>query len=164
MYSNRKLSLIALIVFLCAGTVFAIEEREGFSKAFDVSPGTYPILTVPSGKTFVLLQINSDMAQFSIKADSNIVIIGEAIIASYATGGADKLSHDFPDRCVVFEQGQVLELDNPTYTISIQIVGYFYNCNCPSTPVADLNKDCKVNFADLAIMASKWLTDNTILS
>jgi len=157
----RNLMMILLVVVF-ANTAYAVEEREGFSKVFDESAiGTHPILTVPTGKTFVLLQINSSKTLFNIQADSNDVIIGRSILQQPTTGSPGHISHNFPDRCVVFEQGQVLEVEALSST-TVQIVGYFYNCNCPSIPVADLNKDCKVNFADLAIMASNWLTDNTV--
>jgi len=32
--------------------------------------------------------------------------------------------------------------------------------NCPARPVGDLDNDCKVTFADLAIFAADWLTCN----
>ena len=66
MYFIRKLPLFALIVICLANTAFAVEEREGFYKSLNVDSGTYPILTVPSGKTFVLLQINASNPQFNI--------------------------------------------------------------------------------------------------
>ena len=151
--------MITLLIAILASFAYGVEEREGFSKLFDVpsSGGIYPMLTVPSGKTFVLLQINAANYVFNIKANSNIVITGEPLIKH-----AYETTHNYPDRCVVFEQGDVLELET-TQTNIIQVVGYFYNCNCPSIPVADLNKDCKVNLFDFAIMASKWLTDNSVI-
>jgi hypothetical protein len=32
--------------------------------------------------------------------------------------------------------------------------------NCPHHPTGDLNKDCKVTFADLALLAANWLDCN----
>lgn len=37
--------MIILLVVVFANTVYAIEEREGFSKALDVADGNYPILS-----------------------------------------------------------------------------------------------------------------------
>lgn len=157
----KKMITILLIVVL-ANTVYAIEEREGVSKVIEVTvAGTYPILTVPVGKTFVLLQINSSKNSFNIQADSNDVILGRSILQQPTTGSPGHLSHNYPDRCMVFEQGQVLELELWD-AMKIQIVGYFYNLECSSVLVADINNDCKVDFNDFAIMASEWLTDNTV--
>lgn len=153
---KRQLNVLLLYLLSASAPLFAIEEREGFFKQFsEPVAGVYPILTVPEGKKFVLLQINAYNSGFCIIADSKIVIDGQALFSTVA-----RASHDYPDRCVVFESGQVLELSKPAGGY-YQIVGYFYNCNCPSIPLADLNKDCKVNFSDLTIMASMWLVDNS---
>ena len=36
--------------------------------------------------------------------------------------------------------------------------GTFSIAKCPVKPTADLNGDCRVDFADLAILAGEWLT------
>jgi hypothetical protein len=99
-----------------------ISGREGFSKLFNVTAGTYPILTVSSEKTFVLMQISANTNNFNIKADSVIEIMSDTI-TNYTSGN---VFNDFPDRCVIFEQGQVLELE-ALGNCRVQIVGYFYD-------------------------------------
>jgi len=163
MSNKSKITLLVLAVLCLSCSVFAIEEREGFSKLIEVTEHVEDIhfLTVPEGKKFVLLQIGSNSDDLEITADSTVVINSNAILIERTSSHAGIMSHNYPDRCVVFESGQVLAIKDIWPGALIQIVGYFYNCNCPSPPLSDLNKDCKVNFSDLAIMASEWLLDNT---
>lgn len=155
--NNRIRCLVACLLYMSV-PLFAVEEREGFSKLlFSVQMGDHPrILTVPEGKRFVLLQINAEYNNFYINVDGGAVIKGNTLLQT------DEYTHDFPDRCVVFEPGQELTFSALVDNKSYQIVGYFYNCNCSSLPLADINKDCKVDFGDLAIIATEWLTDNTV--
>ena len=164
---KSKLFLIMLSVVMFASTAFGIEEREGFIK--QLSTNDPNVITVPAGKEFVILQIltRHPGAAWDLKID-NVQFLNQDIfgyIFLVNTGGygvAANFNVTFPDRCVTVKQGKTLSFEGVGATITI--IGYLYDCNCPAIPLADLNKDCKVNMADLAILASQWLTDNTISS
>ena len=164
----KKAFLLSIAVLFCiSAPLFAVEEREGFYKMVTMPAFTGPtditVLTVPAGKRFVLLQILGDSwAIESIKIDEEVVL-PERLLNTVSVGSRP---HNFPDRCFVLEEGQSLILTKTDTTDSspdsyFSFVGYFYNCDCTSLPLADLDKDCKVNFSDLALMASEWLVDNT---
>jgi hypothetical protein len=163
-----KKYLIAIFTLILPISVWALDEREGYSAVFEVNqPMT--IFTVPQGKRFVLLQLNSHYDNYGVhgqciilKADERIIVDGKTLFFLY--GSFAILNHDFPDRCVTVNAGEALNLTlhdncNSEITPVINIVGYFYNVICISPPVSDLNKDCKVDFTDLAILASEWLND-----
>jgi len=160
----KKISILALYLLCISTPLFGIEEREGFYKQL-YEPAT--VLTVPAGKKFVIMQLltRESVHDWNLKVD-DIVIFNNKIFGRERTTNASGLAIvanfdiTFPDRCVTIEQGKTLVYES-SYNIYLTIVGYFYNCNCPSIPVADLNKDCKVDVLDLAIMASEWLIDNT---
>jgi hypothetical protein len=54
----------------------------------------------------------------------------------------------------VFEDGTFEVIYEPTRVI---LTHYVSEPRCPAFPMADLNKDCKVNLADFSVMAEQWL-------
>ena len=59
----KKAFLLSIAVLVCiSAPLFAVEEREGFYKMITMfgqsAPTDIPIVTVPAGKRFVLLQIH----------------------------------------------------------------------------------------------------------
>jgi hypothetical protein len=124
---------------------------------------TGDVLTVPAGKRFVIMQMLTREPRGSGGWNLNIndqPFLNQDIFGSgYQMGGQYEIT--FPDRCVVVEPGRTLSFEVVYASVSITVVGYFYNFYCDSYPLSDLNKDCRVDLTDLAIMASEWLTDNT---
>lgn len=163
-----KKYLIILFILALPISAWAIDEREGFCKLIVIiGEDPVPVLTVPEGKCFVLLQLNANGQWFKIKVNGTNIIDGKLIISpANANGSTDVLSHDFPDRCVIVNSGETLTVEDSfpsgTWNVNLNIIGYFYNCNCVSLPVGDLTKDCKVDFADLAVLASEWLKDGNV--
>lgn len=171
-----KQSLTILFVCLLTSVALAVEEREGYCKPFVVPPDSnVTILTVPDGNNFVLLKLHASHGEdahelsWSLKVDGNPLfddyfnVIGTRPRETVITE-VHHTMHDFPDRCVVVKCGQTLEAVNSSDSKSLHItlIGYFYDASCSSPPVSDLNKDCKVNFADLAVLTREWLQDGHI--
>ena len=155
---NKKFLLSAILTLCFIANANAIDEREGFVRQL---AGSGDVFTVPNGKRFVLLQVfNQDyLGRWELQVD------GKAILDYRIFGFNDEASPTmvgFPDRCVVVEPGETLYL----VTLygkwaNITLIGYFYNFHCGSYPLSDLNKDCKVDMGDLAILAGEWMKDNT---
>ena len=117
-----------------------INEREGFCQYFE-TPGdsNEVILTVPEGQRFVLLKLYClcDIGEdWSLTVDGSLLINGKSIIeVGYQTHNVDgiiyKFMHDFPDRCVVVNAGQTLEVvnshPNPSFKSKTTIIGYYYD-------------------------------------
>jgi hypothetical protein len=173
---EMKQSLTILFVCLLTSVSLAVEEREGYCKPFVVPPDSnVTILTVPDGNNFVLLKLHASHGDdtyelgWSLKVDGNPLfddyfnVIGSRPRDTGIKAPIHQTMHDFPDRCVVVKCGQTLEAVNSnSHSWNITIIGYFYDARCSSPPVSDLNKDCKVNFADLAILVKEWLQDGYI--
>jgi len=161
---RNKVNLVAAVIVLLFlnPLTYALDEREGFIKQLDT---TSDVLTVPQGKRFVILKVltRDPFYEWSLKINDSLFlnqnIFGHAQVAN--TGLAANFDVTFPDRCVTVEQGQTLSFQKIWDGVSITIIGYLYNFYCDSYPLSDLNKDCKVDLADMAIMASEWLKDNT---
>jgi hypothetical protein len=157
---NRAFLVVATL--LCLSSVaYALDEREGFVRQLEASSD---VLVVPQGKRLVILQIltRDPYYEWNLEVDGNPFlnhnIFGYRNITN--TGLAANLDVTFPDRCVTVEQGQTLSFADAWEGASVTIIGYLYNFYCESYPLSDLNKDCKVDLADMAIMASEWLKDN----
>ncbi len=111
-----------------------ILEREGFCRKFDISAsGTSDIITVPAGKRFVLLRLNSthiSNGKWEMQCDTfhfdNIITLFQR---NDAGGGTDyRYVTDFPDRCLVINSEDSLSVTNTsTNNLSITITGYFFN-------------------------------------
>ncbi|MHC4397235.1 MAG: hypothetical protein ACYS1A_16480 [Planctomycetota bacterium] len=167
-----KQSLTILIVCLLTSVALAVEEREGYCKPFVVPPDSNEtILTVPDGNNFVLLKLHASHETrayefWSLQVDGNPLLDDYFSVVSYTSsiGYQHQATHDFPDRCVVVKCGETLKAVNLNNSVPLYItlIGYFYDATCISPPVSDLNKDCKVNFADLAVLAKEWLKDGHI--
>ena len=171
-----KQLLLILFVCLLTSTALAVEEREGYCKPFVVPPDSnVTILTVPDGNNFVLLKLHASHQDYpndccwSLKVDGNPLFDDYFKVVGTRPGSSSYMpivnaTHDFPDRCVVVKCSQTLEAvnSNPSTALHITLIGYFYDATCVSPPVSDLNKDCKVNFADLALLAQEWLQDGHI--
>jgi hypothetical protein len=114
----------------------SVSGREGYCATVENRGGAYPatnVLTVPTGKRFVLLRIYVKNKQdplydnaWEVYANSRLLLEGR--IVDSAEG---KLVFDFPDCCVAVESGETLKLDN-THTdnsnyVQMTIMGYYYN-------------------------------------
>jgi len=172
-----KKSVTILLICLLTSVGLAVEEREGYCKPFVVPPDSNAtIVVVPDGKNFVLLKLHVSRGSSAIALDWSLVVNGNPLFDDYfsvigtrpsGTSGAltsiQQTMHDFPDRCVVVKSNQTLEAinSNEFRPLNITLIGYFYEVRC-SRFLSDLNKDCKVNFADLAIFAREWLQDGAL--
>lgn len=169
-----KQLLTILFVCLLTSTALAVEEREGYCKPFVVPPDSnVTIMTVTDGNNFVLLKLHGILDNipstlgWSLEVDGNPLfddyfnLVGSRPGSASAYTSIYDTTHEFPDRCVVVKCGQTLKAVNShsSDSLHITVIGYFYDATCVSPPVSDLNKDCKVNFADLALLAEEWLHD-----
>jgi len=166
---QRKNLIISVLFFCSLSFAFGLEEREGFFKQLS-SPGgelfTETVLTVPQGKTFVILQMlcRDPDERWELKIDDEVIfnhnIFGwDAVISSNGNAIAANFDITFPDRCVTVAEGKALVFETDQYCPGLTIIGYFYDTgDCPQS---DLTGDCKVNLKDLAIMASEWLEGET---
>jgi hypothetical protein len=110
--------------------VTSVSQREGYIGHFDVpAESNVPCLPndgiVPTGKQFVLLKLVLHSSYLHlIKNDS--FLTG----APYTVNCIDqeKTFMDFPDRCVVVNEGESLGIENPSgSTRMAMIVGYFHS-------------------------------------
>lgn len=163
---SKSILVAAVVTLSCFGPAYALDERQGFVMQLN---DTSDVLTVPQGKRFVILQIltRSPHYRWNLNIDGD-PFLNEKIFGliphdgSYSNSGiAANFDVTFPDRCVTVEHGQALSFEEIWPEASITIIGYLYNFHCDSYPLSDLNKDCKVDLADMAILASEWLKDNT---
>ncbi|MHC4132477.1 MAG: hypothetical protein ACYSSP_10575 [Planctomycetota bacterium] len=173
-----KQSLTILFVCLLTSVALAVEEREGYCKPFVVpADSNVTIFTVPDGNNFVLLKLHASHESKGYEFGWSLNVDGNPLFDDYFntigthpkgdTGlyqAIHQTMHDFPDRCVVVKCGETLKAVNlsGSHPLTITIIGYFYDATCVSPLVSDLNKDCKVNFADFALMAQEWLKDGHI--
>ncbi len=105
-----------------------VSEREGVFENIDIGDGQQePFLTVPDGKRFVLLKLMMPDYRLHLMVDDEAYIHGYYF--KYTLPAAMYGTYvDFPDRCIVFDAGQVLEGYNYSGdTLSMAIVGYFYD-------------------------------------
>ncbi len=108
-----------------------INEREGYCKCLEVpAQTTETILTVPTGKRFVLLKLQakcSNPYSWTLTVDDNILFDGNI----YYRGDKDSLGYwdDFPDRCVVLNEGEVLKAvcTSTSFPLMVVLIGYFYD-------------------------------------
>ncbi len=170
-----KKYVITMFILIWPISVWALDEREGYSAVFDINQPQMTIFTVPEGKRFVLLQLNGEPTEalfIALKVNDRMIVDAKTLFHSGYNYSDLRYNHDFPDRCVIVNAGEILTVIHGSYEwdpypIKFQIVGYFYNVACVSPPVGDLNGDCKVDFNDFAVLASEWLKDgneNSVLS
>ena len=157
----RKIIIVSALLCISSLT-YALDERQGFVKHLNA---TADVITVPQGKRLVIMQILTRDAyyEWTLNVDGNL-FLNQDIFGFHKTintGIVADFDVTFPDRCVTVEQGQTLSFDETWDGAAITIIGYLYNFYCDSYPLSDLNKDCKVDLTDMAIMAAEWLTDNT---
>ena len=97
-------------------------EREGYISHIDTMPSSSTTLfVVPTGKKFVLLKMALGGWQMYLTKNGGFLTGGEYIVAM------DR-GIDFPDRCVVLNEGDSLGIVNPhTSELKVMIVGYFFD-------------------------------------
>ena len=115
----------------------SVLQREGFCKTLNVTSGTTPVLTVPAGKRFVLLKLYAYYDVISLSwslmvndsttlFDGNIVRAGSEMVMTWEY--IQQFIHDFPDRCVVVDGNDTLNVFNfGGSTLHITIIGYYYD-------------------------------------
>lgn len=116
-----------------------IEQREGYCQYFKMtSDSNEVVLTVPTGKRFVLLKLYTykergfDTHRWSLLADENMLLNGHTVYASYYDSFRDPAwtmsgVQNLPDRCVTAEEGETLTLVNGPSAMHATVIGYFYN-------------------------------------
>ncbi len=159
---KSKAIFVAIVLLSLSFRAYALDERQGFVKQLNADSD---VLTVPQGQRLVIMQIltRDPYFQWTLKVDGD-EFLNQDIFGynkTISTGIAATFDVTFPDRCVTVQQGQTLSFEETWEGASITIIGYLYNFYCDSYPLSDLNKDCKVDLTDMAIMAAEWLTDNT---
>ena len=102
----------------------SVSEREGYMKTVDIDPNSsYTFFTVPAGKQFVLLKLFVEQPMFLTSS-------GGLYIDWYTLPNTPLPSCiDFPDRCVVINGGEMVEVSNPdlVYAGKATVLGYFYD-------------------------------------
>jgi len=108
--------------------------KEGFCQYFHVPNDSNEVICiVPSGERFVLrkLYCTTRNTDWALNVDDNVLIDGH--INDFAWEKETNLTnyhyhsrfvHNFPDGCVVVEQGQTLQAVT-THAIDLTIIGYF---------------------------------------
>ncbi len=152
----RKFLFILTMICVLNDTVFSNEYfffnqtlTSGGSTMYP-SPKAYSILTIPPRHGLVLLQFTvSGHADCTYFYDDQILISPGPFT--------------FFDGSYVMEPNTTLNIiQKPRYTDNgnrpsesfVTVTGYYIS-DCP---ISDLNGDCQVNFMDLAILASEWLS------
>lgn len=122
-------------------------EREGYCRTFVLpADSNQTIFTVPEGKRFVLLRLNSGADQpffwhpmiesWNLTVDDELFLsdkIKHVETNPWQVNGYDIYKHvvDFPDRLVVVNAGETLGVTNTnteeSVKVSITIIGYFYD-------------------------------------
>jgi hypothetical protein len=121
-------SLDAIYNVMSPGTL----RKEGFAKYFDCPPATTTtILTVPSGKRFVLRKLWVIFEPLDWRIDGGSDLHFDAKIVTTASGGYKSYMLDFPDGCAVVEGPNNLTFTNNRASDNIPThwVGYF--CDVP---------------------------------
>lgn len=99
-----------------------IAEREGYIQSFEFESANSAetLLTVPTGKRFVLLKAAWTDQYDDLTVDDNL-FVDLYVFSTYLA--------DFPDRCVVVNANETLKLvkSGDTGTHRVCITGYFYD-------------------------------------
>jgi len=156
----KKLLLLSVMLSLSC-TVFA--QTEPFCQSYVVFGADVNAVAVPENKEFVLLKLYVDCIDglWQININNKMWLIGQHK-GSYQIAGS---SREFPEGSAVVGRGKniVLKKSTENQYMYYTIVGYFRNTNepvCLKYPDSDINKDCKVDMFDLALLASEWLECN----
>ncbi|GEM_PF-5633436 len=111
-----------------------ILEREGFCRKFELSASsTSDLLTVPAGKRFVLLRLNSTYisnGKWELECDTFHFDNTVTLFQRNDAGGSTDYRYvtDFPDRCLVVDSEDSLSVTNTsTNNLSVTITGYYFN-------------------------------------
>jgi hypothetical protein len=110
-----------------------VAEREGFCGHWHVGTGaTQNVMTVPAGKNFVLLKLTASTSEWNIiKTQWDLTLNDQPWISgqfSYFSTSEGRHTWDFPDRCVVAHEGDVVKFVNTTgYMMYPTVIGYFYD-------------------------------------
>jgi hypothetical protein len=149
----KKLFLL-LVMLSSASIVFA--QTESFCQSYVVYGADVNAIAVPQNKEFVLLKLYVDCidGDWQININDKMWLVGVHI----ATKNYVSSSRDFPEGSAVVKSGKniILKKSPQGQSLYYTLIGYFKNA-APKLP-ADLSGDGKVNFLDLAIFASQWLT------
>lgn len=127
----KKLSFILLVwvIMSVASPVMANKVREGFYEFFEIAPNSsQTILVAPEGKRFVLLKLytTTHYSNYNWQLTINgTLFIGGEIYINYSNQ-----VHDFPDKCVVVNSGEILKAENFAHSVSyntlrLVVIGYF---------------------------------------
>jgi hypothetical protein len=112
--------------------VTSISQREGYIGHFDVpADSNMPCLPndgiVPTGKQFVLLKLVLHHSDMKLTKNGSF-LTGASYTVNYTEGTTGKTFMDFPDRCVVVNEGESLRIVNPSGSPrKAMIVGYFHS-------------------------------------
>jgi len=155
--------LLFFTFLLLPTSCFANNYIDGYCQSFKVPQNANVIaMTVPAGKEFVLRKLHIDLLldKWEIQKDEVPWLFGVHSSNQYYTTSPTDL--DFPDGTAVVGSGQVLKLIKcpAGYDYYLTMIGYFRDVEnpvCQKHLDSDINKDCKVDFADFAILANEWL-------
>ena len=116
--------------------VIGVSQREGYIGHFDVFGGfNKTCFTVPTGKQFVLLNVNleyvcSTASPMYLTVDGNFFTGGSYFRSYYQSYAIPEYYYaDFPDRCVVVNANETLRVvnDSGSGPYKALIVGYFHD-------------------------------------
>jgi hypothetical protein len=105
-----------------------VSEREGYCQSFEVDANsTLTLLTVPTGKRLVFLNLNNNGSPYNLRLTVNdTLFIDLGGLGWYPS--APGLYKDFPDRCVIVDEGATLKCINTYFSsLKVTIIGYFYD-------------------------------------
>jgi hypothetical protein len=104
-----------------------ISQREDYCQYIQFDTASHNILTVPTGKRFVVLRLYAQMTDdphaWKLTVNGDTLIDGKVSWDS-------TFVHDFPDRCVVVEEGETLVGTNTNpygHPLNLHLIGYFYD-------------------------------------
>ncbi|HUT29488.1 MAG TPA: hypothetical protein VMX13_06835 [Sedimentisphaerales bacterium] len=105
----------------------SILQRDGYCTYRNCGTGTTTILTVPTGRRFVLrkLWVRSSAAGWTISGGPNCDL--NSTLINTNNGEVRDYMWDFPDGCVVVGGGYSLTFNNPAGGIDTIFIGYFYD-------------------------------------
>lgn len=127
------------------------DQRDGYSGSFVVDANSMDLIEVPAGRCYVILRLYAKVQDFEppwfeywegMASYWRLTLDGELFLDEYSlkdpyrgagTGVyvGDFVREDFPDKCVIVNGGQTLEISKPAEVerINITLIGYF--CDMP---------------------------------
>ncbi|MBN1508478.1 MAG: metallophosphoesterase [Sedimentisphaerales bacterium] len=115
---------------------------------------------VPAGQPYTVrwktiegAQVKQVIVEYSLDGGANWLVAGDGKNSGTFVWSTPM---ENSDSCLV----RIVGVGNPK--IDDTTDGTFSLCKCTSTLAADLNGDCRVDFADLSVLADEWLADTSM--